>query len=97
MFTAETDKISCIEGILKEIAIHWHQARVKAMATQHLDDNWSANWTAGDIPFNNDDEITRSAHTMRCLKYKGHISYYLIKLRDLNRRVECTVQILGTR
>jgi hypothetical protein len=30
---------------------------------------------------------------MRSLKYKGHISDYLVKLRDLNRRVECTGQI----
>jgi hypothetical protein len=29
---------------------------------------------------------------MRSLKYKGHISDYLVKLRDLNRRVECTGQ-----
>jgi hypothetical protein len=30
---------------------------------------------------------------MRSLKYKGHISDYLIKLPDLNRRVEWAGQI----
>jgi hypothetical protein len=92
-FTVETDKISWIEGILKEKALHWHQARVKAMATQHLDDNWTAYWAAADVQFKNEHEITESARKMRSLKYKGHISDYLVKLRDLNRRVECTGQI----
>jgi hypothetical protein len=50
-FTVETDKISWIEGILKEKALRWHQARVKAMATQYLDDNWTAYWAAADVQF----------------------------------------------
>jgi hypothetical protein len=76
----ETDKISGIEGILKEKALSWHQARVKAIATKHLDDNWTAYWAAADIQFKKEHEITASAGKMRSLKYKGHICDYLVNL-----------------
>jgi hypothetical protein len=93
VFTVETDNISWIEGILKEKDLRWHWASVKAMATQHLDDNWTAYWPAADVQFKNEHEITESAQKMRSLKYMGHISDYLVKLRDLNRRVKSTGQI----
>jgi hypothetical protein len=69
--TVETDKISWIEGILQEQALDWHWARVKAMATQHLDDNWTPDWAGADIHCNHEHEMTESVCKIRNLKYKG--------------------------
>jgi hypothetical protein len=73
----ETDNISWIEGILKDKALRWHEAIIKAMATQYLDDNWTANWAAADVRCKTEHEITKSAHKIRCRKFEGHLSDYL--------------------
>jgi hypothetical protein len=86
-FSNEEDRISWIKGILKNKALRWHQARVKALRSQKLVDNWEAYWAAADGQFHNKYETTENARKIRELKYKGHISDYLVKLRDLNCQV----------
>jgi hypothetical protein len=46
------------------------------------------------MQFKNKYEITESVGKLTELKYKGHISDYLVKLKDLNRRVESAGQLL---
>jgi hypothetical protein len=92
-FTNEKDRISWIGSILKEKAQRWHQARIKSLTSQRLPDNWGAYWQAVETQFKNEHEITESALKLRGLKYKGHISDYLVKLKDLNRKVESAGEV----
>jgi hypothetical protein len=92
-FGTEKDRNSLIGTILKEKALQWHQARIQSLTSQHLTDNWRAYWQAAEMQFNNGHEITESAQKLRELNYKGHISDYLVKLNDLNRKVESTGQV----
>jgi hypothetical protein len=45
-FANEEDRISWLGSILKEKAQRWHQARIKSLTSQRLDDNWGAYWQA---------------------------------------------------
>jgi hypothetical protein len=41
-FSWENDKISWLEGILKDKALHWHQARGRELQKLRVRDNWPA-------------------------------------------------------
>jgi hypothetical protein len=41
-FDREEDKISWVEGVLKDKALSWHQARVRQLAELNVRDNWAA-------------------------------------------------------
>jgi hypothetical protein len=92
-FANEKDRISWIGSILKGKALQWHQARIKSLTSHCLTDNWGAYWQAAETQFKSEHEITEIARKLRELKYKGHISDYLVKLKDLNRKVEVVVQV----
>ena len=84
-FRRESDRISWIEGILKDKALRWHQAR-QNLADLRVRDNWSEYWQAADTQFRNEHEIVDASRKLRELRYKGDISDYLVSLRDLNRK-----------
>jgi hypothetical protein len=92
-FANEKDRISWIGSILKGNAQRWHQARIKSLTSQRLTNNWGAYWQAAETQFKNEHEITESARKLRELKYKGHFSDYLVKLKDLNRKLESAGQV----
>jgi uncharacterized protein YydD (DUF2326 family) len=89
-FSREKDKISWMEGILKEKALHRHQARAQQLANLNVGDNWTAYWQAVDTQFRNEHEVSEASQKMRDLRYKGDISDYLVTLKDLNRRVNAS-------
>jgi hypothetical protein len=92
-FANEKDRISWIGHILKGKARRWQQARIKSLTSQRLTDNWGAYWQAAETQLKNEHKITVSGRKLRELKYKGHISDYLVKLKDLNGNVESAGQV----
>jgi hypothetical protein len=68
-------------------------SKKKSLTCHHQTDNWGEDWLAAETQFNNEHEITESARKLRDLKYKGHVSDYLVKLKDLNRKVESAGQV----
>jgi hypothetical protein len=50
-FIREEDKICWLEGILKDKALRWHQARARELAKLRVRDNWPAYWQAADSHF----------------------------------------------
>jgi hypothetical protein len=86
-FSREEDKISWLEGILKDKALRWHQARARELQKLRVRDNWPAYWQAADAQFKNRHEITEKSRKLRKLRYTGDVSDYLVNLRDLNHTV----------
>jgi hypothetical protein len=41
-FSREDDKISWLEGILEDEALHWHQARTRELQKRRVRVNWPA-------------------------------------------------------
>jgi hypothetical protein len=91
-FLKGSDKIAWIEGILSRKPLCWHQARRRGLAEYRTLDNWNAYWEAAVAQFRNKHEITECSQKIRHLRYKGDISDYLVKLRDLNRKVRLSGQ-----
>jgi hypothetical protein len=89
-FDREEDKISWVEGVLKDTALRWHQARVRQLAKLNVRDNWAAYWQAADTHFKNRYEITEKSRKLRKLRYTGDVSDYLVNLRDFNQVVAAT-------
>jgi hypothetical protein len=76
----EENKISWLEGILKDKALHWHSSRVRELQKLRVRDNSPAYWQAGDAQFQNRQEITEKSHKLRKLHYTGDVSDYLVNL-----------------
>jgi hypothetical protein len=93
-FSREEDKISWLEGILKDKALRWHQARARGLQKLRVQNNWPAYWQAADAQFKNRHEITEKSRKLRQLHCTGDISDYLVNLRDLNHTVASTGQAL---
>jgi hypothetical protein len=91
-FNREVDKISCVEGVLKDKALRWHQARVRQLVKLNVRDHWAAYWQAADMHFKNRHEITEKSRKLRKLHYTGDVSDYLVNLKDLNQVVAAADQ-----
>jgi hypothetical protein len=76
-----------VEGVLKDKALCWQQARVRQLAKLNVCNNWAAYWQAADTYFENRHEITEKSRKLRKLRNTGDISEYLVNLRDLNQVV----------
>jgi hypothetical protein len=63
----EADMICWIEGILKDKALRWHQARVRRLRKIKVTDYWEGYWHAADTQFKNEYEITEKRRKMRKL------------------------------
>jgi hypothetical protein len=50
-----------MEGILKEKALGWHQARAQQLADLNVGDNWTAYWQAVDTQFRNEHEVSEAS------------------------------------
>jgi hypothetical protein len=83
-FSREEDQISWLEGILKDKALRWHQARARELQQLRVQDNWLAYWQAADAQFTNHHEITEKSRKLRKLRDRGDVEDYLVNLRDLN-------------
>jgi hypothetical protein len=60
-FDREEDQISWVEGLLKDKALCWHQARVRQLAKFNVRDNWVVYWQTTDTHFKNSHEITEKS------------------------------------
>jgi hypothetical protein len=76
-FDREEDKISWVDGVLKDKALRWHQARVRQLAKLNSRDNSAAYWQAADTHFKNRHEITEKSRKLRKLRYTRDVSDYL--------------------
>jgi hypothetical protein len=81
-----------VEGILKDKALRWHQARVHQLAKLNVRNDWAAYWQGADMHFKNRSEITDKSIKLRKLHYTGDILDYLVNLRDLKQVVASTGQ-----
>jgi hypothetical protein len=88
-FSMEEDKISWLEGILKDNALRWHQATARELQKPRVRDNWPAYWQPAEAQFKNYHEIREKSRKLRKLRYTGNVSDYLVNLRDLNYTVGC--------
>jgi hypothetical protein len=86
-FSWEEDKISWLEGILKDKALHGHQARARELQKLRVRDHWPAYWHVADAQFKNSHQIMDKSRKLRKLRYIGNVSDYLVNLRDLNHTV----------
>jgi hypothetical protein len=86
-FSREDDKISWLEGILKDKALRWHQVRGRELQKLRVRDNWPAYWQAADAQFKKRHEITEKSRKLRKLRYTGDVLDYLVNLQDLNHTV----------
>jgi hypothetical protein len=82
-FDHEEDKISWVEGVLKDKALRWHQARVRQLVERNGRDNWAAYWQATHTHCKNKHEIIEKSRKLQKLYYTGDISEYVVNLRDL--------------
>jgi hypothetical protein len=86
-FSREEDKISRLEGILKDKALRWHHARSRLLQKLRVQDNGPAYGQAADAQFKNRDEITEKSRKLQNRRNTGDDSDYLVNLRDLNLTV----------
>jgi hypothetical protein len=60
-FVKDGDRISWMEGILKEKALRWHQARTQQFADLHAQDIWIAYWQSADAQFSMNMKLLKPA------------------------------------
>jgi Leu/Phe-tRNA-protein transferase len=58
----------------------------------NVGDNWTAYWQAVDTQFQNEHKVLEGSQKMQDLGYKGHISNYLVTLKDHIQHVNASGQ-----
>jgi hypothetical protein len=91
-FTNNKDRISVIPSIFKREEPTMAPSKNIISYQSGLHRSLGCSLGSGETQFKYEHEITESARKLSELKYKGHISDYLVKLKDLYRKFESAEQ-----
>lgn len=86
-FHDDLDKIYFLGSLLKKRARSWHQARQSDMERLRVSDNWKGYSDALKEQFIDKQEDRRDLQRMKQLRYNGNIDDYMLRLKELNGRV----------
>ena len=67
-----------------EIALKWHQARLRVLLAQQLSDDWNSYEQALSERFTDKQEADKNLTKLKALKYNGDIQTFLSEIEELN-------------